>query len=759
MKILIDGDERLRLRNGEKGTVTVPNGNHGIHAEYPQVSAWRARQTGKPDSSSLEALWEARGAKSDVISVDATSNRIVLEAKFTWLSGIVLSKYMEIPLDGSNAPPSNDNYNTSQPNPAIASTGHGLPKIAVYVTSGADKSMAAKVLAGAGAHKTVGDGLAKALGGAGKCDAVNLTGDITKAHGAMVDGAQAAAIGSQFGVQYLCVVTISNVKGKSFNLGVKLVDAAAAKPVASASAAVDLSNAPGLLQSLAKIAAELVKGIAVTAVQSVAQEAIGGGAAAAPEPAPEDVTPDSEEFQLSARMVDVETAAAELAGEAADPLEPLSDLEQTSESVVENMHSAQAAPTEEAEPAPEITIEPETEPMTQASAQMIADTPPIETSPSRPRGPIKAAVHVTGIPPMVAKPFNSAISSALMKSKVYAGIESIDVSGTPSVPTLADAGRNAGVSYIFTINVAGQISVAIIDVAETTELAKTSIDGKITAVSAAAIAKKIVDFILKSGPKPDPDMQAAGEETAPVHKTKNDSDGKPSILQNRMSSVVTMGGMFGSYRYSYVNPVNPDSTVSWSGSGGGMNEYARIDLKYVEMYFDMAAFIADVDDTLTGFSSNWGVGFFAKYPFVFNAVPVKVTPLLGYGWIIFDAMDNNDVGSGGFMFGGRIDVGISKTAYLRSEYLYDMGAGKKYKGSNGMSLKAGGGFDVVGKIGFWRTELMYNLLSAYSSEYKHELGGQRQYEQRVDGKNAIHYVDIRTGIGRYIIGKASKKSR
>jgi hypothetical protein len=265
MKILIDGNEQLRLSNGEKGVVIVPNGKHGIHAETPYWASFP-------------------GNRSDVIAVDATSSRIVLEAKYTWLSGTVLSKYMEIPLDGSGAAPSNNNYNTSQPHPAIASSGHGLPKIAVYVTSGTDKSMAAKLLASAGAHKTVGDGLAKAIGSVGKCDAVNLTGDITKAHGATVDEAQAAAIGSQFGVQYLCVVLIRDIKGKTFNLGVKLVDAASAKPVATASAAVDLSNAPGLLQSLAKIAAELVKGIAASAVQSVAQGAIGGGASAASAP-------------------------------------------------------------------------------------------------------------------------------------------------------------------------------------------------------------------------------------------------------------------------------------------------------------------------------------------------------------------------------------------------------------------------------------------------------------------------------------------
>jgi len=167
---------------------------------------------------------------------------------------------------------------------AAGVSAQGKPKIAVYVTSGADKSMAAKTLAAAGAHKAVGDGLAKAIGAAGKCDAVNLTGDITKAHGAMVSEAQAAAIGSRFGIQYLCIVQIRDVKGKTFNTGVGLADVSRGQRVAAATAAIDMSNAPGMLQAFGKIAQELVKGVAASAVQNAAQGAAGGGAGAAPAP-------------------------------------------------------------------------------------------------------------------------------------------------------------------------------------------------------------------------------------------------------------------------------------------------------------------------------------------------------------------------------------------------------------------------------------------------------------------------------------------
>jgi hypothetical protein len=472
-----------------------------------------------------------------------------------------------------------------------------------------------------------------------------------------------------------------------------------------------------------------------------------------------DVTPVLGEFQISARIVNVETAGIEHLGAAASPLKSLSDLEQVSELVVKNMFSAQVAQAAEAEPAPKITIEPETESMAQASASapIPADMPHIETSPSPPKGPLKAAVYVTGIPPMVAKPFNSAISSALIKSKIYAGIESINVSGPPSVPALAAAGSNAGVSYIFAINVAGQISVAIIDVAGTMELAKISIDGKITAISAAVIAKKIVDFILTSGPKPDPDALVA-EETAPVYNTKNgaydEPEGKPRILQNRFSIEGSMGGMFGSYRYSYGDTtVNPNRTVHGSGLGGGFNGYLCLDLKYFEWSGGGIAMLLTDRGDVGYFGPNIVGGYLAKYPFVFDQLPVKVTPILGGGNITV-----NSVVSIGFMFGGRIDVGISEIAYLRSEYLYNLGmdlGGAANKGSSGMSLKAGGGIDIAWgkkKKMFWRTELMYNWLSAYNpEEYKYrvydEYGHGFSYEHGVDGKSSIHYVDIRTGLG------------
>jgi hypothetical protein len=163
---------------------------------------------------------------------------------------------------------------------ASAAFAQAKPKIAIYVTSGSDKSIAAKMLSGLGAHKTVGDALTKALNETGKCEGVSLTGDITKAHGAMVEDAQATTIGPQFEVQYLCIVLIRdvNIKSKTFTIGIGLVDVSRGQRIASGNAAIDLSDGVGLLKAMAKMALELTAGI----VANVVLGPSGGGAGAGP---------------------------------------------------------------------------------------------------------------------------------------------------------------------------------------------------------------------------------------------------------------------------------------------------------------------------------------------------------------------------------------------------------------------------------------------------------------------------------------------
>jgi len=318
-----------------------------------------------------------------------------------------------------------------------------------------------------------------------------------------------------------------------------------------------------------------------------------------------DVTPAFGEFQVSARIIDVETAQTAFMGESASPLKSMNDLALVSDQVVQNMFAAQTAPpTAEPTPAPKYapaSEPPKPEPIAppvQAAALPITTPPP--QSPAPQKGPRKAAVYVTGIPAVVAKPLNSAISSALIKTKIYAGIEPIDVSGPPNTPALVAAGSNAGVSYIFAVNVSGAISVAIVDVAEAAELAKISIDGKITAVNAAVVAKKIVDFILKSGPKPDPDAQYAAGQDAPEsgrsaparRKESSNSAGFSLSYANGCGSGLAGIGRkysYTDYDYYYDNVWSTQtgeekSLLQWNGLGIG----GFFDLTYVELSLGLA---------------------------------------------------------------------------------------------------------------------------------------------------------------------------
>jgi hypothetical protein len=396
-------------------------------------------------------------------------------------------------------------------------------------------------------------------------------------------------------------------------------------------------------------------------------------------------------YQVFARVIDVKNEAVAEMGRGAGAIASVADVAKIAGEIVESMLgvSGKAAPqVQAAVPAQQIMPE-------QQAAEV---TPAAETPAARPRGPIKAAVYVTGVPDLVGKTLNSAISSALIKSKIYAGIESIDVSGAPSVPALADAGRNAGVSYIFAINVAGQISVAIIDVAGTMELAKISIDGKITAINAAAIAKEIVDFILTSGPKPDPDAQIA-EETAPVQTVGYESDGKPRILKRGIR--LEAGGALDFYHrehsYEYWDDTNTIHRIH-AGFGFGVGGYLHVDLIYAEVVVDMVIPVYG------------NIGILAKYPI--GNETIKVSPLLGLGF------------GGPVIIGGRIDVGMSETAYLRSELLFGL--------PNDITtmFKIGGGFDIPfgeSKKTYLRPELFYRWMTG--------------------SDDSVHSLDLRVGIG------------
>jgi hypothetical protein len=237
-------------------------------------------------------------------------------------------------------------------------------------------------------------------------------------------------------------------------------------------------------------------------------------------------------FQIDVRIVNVETAETVFSGEANSTLESADELTQVLETMVRNMLGDQTTQTPESTPVLEPV--PDAQARSAAVDADLADTDDSESVElaAIPREPSKASVYVTGLPGPVGSTLSRAINNALMRTGIYAGMESIDgfVSGAADDAQLISAGMQAGVNFIFVINVSGQIAVRIIDVRAAAVMAQISMSGQITAVNAAVIAKRIVDFILKSGPQPDPAAQVAQASGAGGGRGRGQREREPAAL-------------------------------------------------------------------------------------------------------------------------------------------------------------------------------------------------------------------------------------
>ena len=144
---------------------------------------------------------------------------------------------------------------------AFAQENRPKPTVAVY--------MAGQEPRGAlGVHKVMGGELVKAISRSEKYTAVNRTDAILaqlnkeqvyQRSGAVNDD-QIKAIGQQLGVQYLCIVEISDVKGGTFYIEVQLVDVVTAEAVASATASSDLRTNQDMMIAAQYVARDLVGG-------------------------------------------------------------------------------------------------------------------------------------------------------------------------------------------------------------------------------------------------------------------------------------------------------------------------------------------------------------------------------------------------------------------------------------------------------------------------------------------------------------------
>ena len=271
-----------------------------------------------------------------------------------------------------------------------------------------------------------------------------------------------------------------------------------------------------------------------------------------------DIIPAFGVYQIEVRIVDAKTAETVLFGEAASQLKTIDDLTNISNHIVKNMlggedaaeqsEAAEAQDADDGEPAPVAYAQtPPPAPAPVSSAPVIpsrqpaappvafapAPSAPVAVAPAAPQvtWPPKVAVYVTGLSPaMLSNALSRAVSSALMKAKIYEGIESIDqhITGAPNDVQIIEAGKKAGVHFVFVVNVSGQINVRILDVDLAMETAKVSLDGKINSpIDAGRIALSIVNFILKSGPKPPPGYTPPAA-PAPAARAERDTERRTS---------------------------------------------------------------------------------------------------------------------------------------------------------------------------------------------------------------------------------------
>jgi hypothetical protein len=157
---------------------------------------------------------------------------------------------------------------------------------------------------------------------------------------------------------------------------------------------------------------------------------------------------------------------------------------------------------------------------------------------------------------MAGKILTPVVNKALAATKRFNLVEDFDSysNGATADGQISAAGRQAGVQYVFVIDIS-PVSVRIVDVELGTELAKISIDGKITVISAALIAKKIVDFILNSTPKPETTEQDYGETASAYSEPHISGNGLSSPnTQAKNALLVDVGPLIAYINKYQVNP-------------------------------------------------------------------------------------------------------------------------------------------------------------------------------------------------------------
>ena len=236
-------------------------------------------------------------------------------------------------------------------------------------------------------------------------------------------------------------------------------------------------------------------------------------------------------------------------------------------------------------------------------------------------------------------------------------------------------------------------------------------------------------------------------------------DDKPRILNNYAGIELGLGlGRLGTSVFASLPNSNLDDLDSDSSIVDGPIKI-NIDLIYAEM---SAYFLGGYG----GVESN--VHILGKYPI--NAGFLKISPLLGYSYNEIPSAIVLKYGLGGFSsehigfednqftLGGRVDVGLSKSAYISTEYLYSIGAG-----SDAQLFKISTGFDVgMGrkKRWFWRPELMYQYTRTAYNDGATISGGLPDVSMEdVKCEHSKHFVGVCFGLGyKWRVNKQSRST-
>ncbi|MDR2694626.1 MAG: formylglycine-generating enzyme family protein [Chitinispirillales bacterium] len=169
-----------------------------------------------------------------------------------------------------------------KPRPLSAVAEHERQSVAVYMAGEERREIL-------GAYKILGGELARAIGESDKYLAVNRTdailGVLGKEHiyqrsGAVMDE-QIKDLGKQFGAQYICIAEVSEVKGGTYYLDVRLIDVVTAKTVSSATAGSNLADINEMIRVAQELADALI-GAKGAARGAVSRQKSDGGAAPKP---------------------------------------------------------------------------------------------------------------------------------------------------------------------------------------------------------------------------------------------------------------------------------------------------------------------------------------------------------------------------------------------------------------------------------------------------------------------------------------------